>query len=186
MAKRKQSRRANLDTQSNHAVPQPSWELETGTSDAKARSNARVFCQFIRQRCHEGNDRNPAQWGSVERSAPIELFRAGYAEISATSSSARCKYIAIAVKPSASARAMQRSKSCFNRPSVAPRAGLSVSVSSSTIFVLAKQHKRSRWLQQPRDGRRFKYSVSAARHSTRSAKAFEQIHDMAIIESAFE
>ena len=72
MAKRKQSRRANLDTQSNHAVPQPSREPETGIDEAKARSNARVFCQFVRQQCQEGNDRNPAQWGSVARSAPIE------------------------------------------------------------------------------------------------------------------
>jgi hypothetical protein len=75
MAKRKQSRRANLDTQCNHAVPQPSREPETGTDDAKARSNARVFCQFVRQQCHEGNDRNPAQWGSVARSAPIECWQ---------------------------------------------------------------------------------------------------------------
>jgi hypothetical protein len=74
MAKRKQSRHANLNTQCSHAVPQPSRKLATGIDEAKARSNARVFCQFVRQQCHEGNDRNPAQWGSVARSAPIDLL----------------------------------------------------------------------------------------------------------------
>jgi hypothetical protein len=76
MAKRKRSRRADLDTQSNHAMPQPSREPETERDDAMARSNARVFCQFFRQQCQERNDRNPAQWGSVARSAPIEFMAA--------------------------------------------------------------------------------------------------------------
>jgi hypothetical protein len=73
MAKRKQSRHANLNTQCSHAVPQPSRKLATGIDEAKARSNARVFCHVVRQQCHEGHDRNPAQWGSVARSAPIEF-----------------------------------------------------------------------------------------------------------------
>ena len=89
MAKRKRSRHANLNTQNDHAVPQPSRKLATGIDDAKARSNARDFCQFIRQRCQEGNDRNPAQWGSVARPAPIDVLATRYAEILAISSAAR-------------------------------------------------------------------------------------------------
>jgi hypothetical protein len=74
MAKRKWSRRANL------AVSQP---CRDGTGEAfrqrkaakgKELQNARDGRHVVRQQCHEQWNDSPAQWGSVARSAPIDVL----------------------------------------------------------------------------------------------------------------
>ncbi len=91
MAKRKQSRRANLDTQSNHAVLSQAVNLKRGTTKQRLAATPGSSVNSVGSNARKEMIGAQRSGGRSQDRPPLSMRKAAQAEMAAISSTARCR-----------------------------------------------------------------------------------------------